>query len=316
MPHSIKLRLSLATPPQKKELKKPAGHGRTVTPCTPLNGVEDKSKKENRVTNRWKKHGILVLWKKQPQLTDELLTLVKSNMKWMVAFGFDKSSASNKPGTPFGPADLKKLTEAVKNHISSLHTTYNDYFKQLGETGHGLIVSDHEHEITPVSEITNAYDLIKVKFLWYQWMHELSGTSPIASHVAISNSTSSLDLPVLDRFENDADVFDEGGDITESAPHDSSPLNNSHLGSPGFDTEWPPSKGEVTAPLSIPEPKVKLTVKHPASPCTDHSSVKRKKTPQELACEIVEGEHAAQLQMSLNSAKEMTGWGHIKREAA
>ncbi|KAI6000359.1 hypothetical protein F5J12DRAFT_894809 [Pisolithus orientalis] len=195
-------------------------------------------------------------WKKQPKLTDELLTLVESNMKWMVAFGFDKSSASSrltiieccaqiaqalfitdKPGTPFGPSDLKKLTEAVKNCISSLCTTYNDYHKQLGETGHGLIVSDHEHEITPGSEIANVYDLIKAKFPWYQQMHELSGTSPIASHVAISNSTSSLDLSVLDRLKNDTDVFDKGGDITESAPHDLSPLNNSHLGSPGFDIE-------------------------------------------------------------------------------
>ncbi|KAI5982852.1 hypothetical protein F5J12DRAFT_899986 [Pisolithus orientalis] len=239
-------------------------------------------------------------------------------MKWMVAFGFDKSSASSrltiierctqiaqalfitdKPGTPFGPADLKKLMEAVKNCISSLCTTYNDYCKQLGETGHGLIVSDCEHDITPGSEIAKVY-----------------GTSPIAGCVAISNSTSSLDLSVLDRLKNDADVFDKGGDITESAPCDLSPLNNSHLGSPGFDIEWPPSKGEVTAPLSIPEPKAKLTVKHPASPCTGYSSVKRKMTPQELACEIVEGECAAQLQMSLNSAKEKTRQECVKGEAA
>ena len=76
-------------------------------------------------------------WKKQPELTDELLTLVESNTKWMVAFGFDKSSASggltiiecctqiahalfitDKPDALFEPADLKKLTEAVKNRIS------------------------------------------------------------------------------------------------------------------------------------------------------------------------------------------------------
>jgi len=76
-------------------------------------------------------------WKKQPELTDELLTLVESNTKWMVAFGFDKSSASggltsiecctqiacalfitDKPDALFEPVDLKKLTEAVKNRIS------------------------------------------------------------------------------------------------------------------------------------------------------------------------------------------------------
>ena len=75
--------------------------------------------------------------KKRPELTDELLTLVESNTKWMVAFGFDKSSASggltiiecctqiaralfimDKPDVLFEPADLKKLMEADKNQIS------------------------------------------------------------------------------------------------------------------------------------------------------------------------------------------------------
>ena len=76
-------------------------------------------------------------WKKQPEITDELLTLIEGNTKWMVAFGFDKSSASggltiieccaqianilfikDKLDTPFVQGDLKKLTEAVKNRIS------------------------------------------------------------------------------------------------------------------------------------------------------------------------------------------------------
>ena len=75
--------------------------------------------------------------KKRPELTDELLTLVESNTKWMVAFGFNKSSASggltiiecctqiacalfimDKPDVLFEPADLKKLMEADKNQIS------------------------------------------------------------------------------------------------------------------------------------------------------------------------------------------------------
>ncbi|KAL4080253.1 hypothetical protein V8B97DRAFT_1914315 [Scleroderma yunnanense] len=67
----------------------------------------------------------------------------------------------------FMQEDLKKLTEAIKNCISSLWTTYHEYHKQLGETGHGLIVLDHEHEIMLGSEIVNVYDLIKVKLPWY-----------------------------------------------------------------------------------------------------------------------------------------------------
>ena len=39
----------------------------------------------------------------------------------------------------------------------SLRTTYHKYRQQLGETGHGLVVSDREHDITPGSEIANVY---------------------------------------------------------------------------------------------------------------------------------------------------------------
>ena len=61
-------------------------------------------------------------------------------------------------------------------------------------------------------------DLIKVKFPWYRWMHELAGTSPVASRVAVTNSTSSLDLSILNR-ENEGDVQDEDEDIEEVCCH-------------------------------------------------------------------------------------------------
>ena len=57
-------------------------------------------------------------------------------------------------------------------------------------------------------------------------------------------------------------------------------------------------------------------MKWPASPSAAQSSVKKKKSPQELACDIVEGERAAQLQMSAHSAKEKTKRELIKWEAA
>ena len=39
----------------------------------------------------------------------------------------------------------------------SLKSSYNDYQSQLGETGHGLIVSDKEDEIAEGTEISNVY---------------------------------------------------------------------------------------------------------------------------------------------------------------
>ncbi|KIM56220.1 hypothetical protein SCLCIDRAFT_133132, partial [Scleroderma citrinum Foug A] len=254
-------------------------------------------------------------------LTDELLTLVESNTKWMVAFGFDKSSTSggltiiecctqitcalfimDKPDALFEPADLKKLTEADKNRISSLCTTYNEYRKQLGETGHGVVVSDCEHEITPGSEITNIYGIScecvlddPYKMFWYQRMHELAGTSPVASRVAVTNSTSSLDLTILNQ-ENEGDVQDEDEDIEEVCCHSLLDLSDYSYGHPC-------SQGEAWFEC-------------PASPSIGQSSVKKKKTPQELAHELVEGEHAARLQMTLYTSKEKTKRELIKREAA
>lgn len=52
-------------------------------------------------------------------------------------------------------------------------------------------------------------DLIKSKFLWYQRMDALMGTSPVVSHMAVSNSATALDLSVLD---GDADLDDTAND--------------------------------------------------------------------------------------------------------
>ena len=49
-------------------------------------------------------------------------------------------------------------------------------------------------------------------------MHELAGTSPVASRVAVTNSTSSLDLSILNR-ENEGDVQDEDEDIEKVRCH-------------------------------------------------------------------------------------------------
>ena len=93
-------------------------------------------------------------------------------------------------------------------------------------------------------------------------------------------------------------------------------MDNSHLGSPKLDIDWPLSEEEVTTPMATPVPKVKRNLKCPASPSIGQSSVKKKKTPQELARELVEGECAARLQMTLHTSKEKTKRELIKREAA
>ncbi|KAL4074251.1 hypothetical protein J3A83DRAFT_4371528 [Scleroderma citrinum] len=175
----------------------------------------------------------------------------------MVAFGFDKSSVSggltiieccaqivnalfikDKLDMLFMQEDLKKLTEAIKNCISSLWTTYHEYHKQLGETGHGLIVLDHEHEIMLGSEIVNVY-----------------GTSPVANHIGVLNSSLSLDLLVLDRED---EGFDKHRQVDMYAFPNSSPLGNSHIGTPKLDIDWLLTEEEATTLVS--------TVKSGSSP--------------------------------------------------
>lgn len=123
-------------------------------------------------------------------------------------------------------------------------------------------------------------DLVQAAFLWYKHMHALMGTSPVVSKAALAHSTSEVDLSVLSRdgggddegSENKSSNGDEvclpkhflhptnTNNLSAQPPsrpcHESLPwdierpssLDNSHSGSPGYDTL---SNKEMNHPLHL-----------------------------------------------------------------
>ncbi|KAL4079859.1 hypothetical protein V8B97DRAFT_2002283 [Scleroderma yunnanense] len=191
----------------------------------------------------------------------------------------------------------------------SLKSSYNEYHTQLGETGHGLVVSDKEHEISDGTEIANVYDAIKLKFPWYKWMHALMDTSPVVSHAAVVNSSSVPDLSV---FGGNVDHGHLGEDNEETFfPWPSSPVPNSHQGSPGLErsSDLGESDGTpINTPVKFKIPAKPLTVSKPTST--------RKKTAADLAWEVAEAECHVHFQMAHINAKEKTTCEQIKQRSA
>lgn len=85
-------------------------------------------------------------------------------------------------------------------------------------TGQGLVHSGRTNEMIDGSEVKNIWgtfspasllsfpsdshsllDKVMVDFPWYERMHALMGTSPVATRAAVAHSTSSIDTSVLAR---------------------------------------------------------------------------------------------------------------------
>jgi hypothetical protein len=95
-----------------------------------------------------------------------------------------------------------------------------DYIKHcdsISETGQGLLDEGCKSEFEPGSKLANIWgtylmfavahdtyrylEQINKGFLWYKHLHTLMGTSPIVDTSGITNSTTDIDLTVL-QLEN------------------------------------------------------------------------------------------------------------------
>ncbi|KAH7911006.1 hypothetical protein BJ138DRAFT_1101375 [Hygrophoropsis aurantiaca] len=294
-----------------------------------------------------KKSRVFIPWSKDHSVTDELLTLIEDSTCWKVAFGFDKGMATNadtsskgktvmehcadiaralfitgKEDSKWTEEDVVDLKGTIKNRMASLKTFYIEYRNQLGETGHGLVISGREDEITANSAIANAFDLTMSKFPWYKRMHELMGTSPVVSRAAVSNSTTPIDTSILNREDDYERSPSPVWDIEMDQALRSSPGLDSRAGSPGFDdSDFGKSDNEkldnYTAPIT-PAHKVLLTVKPPASaaPTPTKSATKKRQTPQDFVKDVADAEREARLRMTEINAKERTAREEIKRRTA
>ncbi|KAG2030898.1 hypothetical protein BDR03DRAFT_1016680 [Suillus americanus] len=211
----------------------PKARKKKATPALAAPAYFD-SDKENLTdvdeTGDVKKPCVMIPWSKPENhhLTDQLLTLIEDSDLWKAVFGFDKGTSGSAVATGKGKNtlkhcadiaialfidyvagvqwtfdDIKVLQGVVKNRIGSLRSSYADIHTQLGETGHGPIVSGWENELIDGSPAVNVYDVIKNKFSWYCRMHQLMGLSPVVSQKAVSNSKSVINLGVLDHNSQD-----------------------------------------------------------------------------------------------------------------
>ncbi|KAJ8583204.1 hypothetical protein M405DRAFT_937362 [Rhizopogon salebrosus TDB-379] len=229
-----------------------------------------------------KRRTTLVAWSKQENhhLTDTLLTLIEESNTYCKAFGF-ALLGGKVPSTGDRPADLYRqlatslflecedslwkdvdlndLADTVKNRLTNgLRKTFVKHRDSMSQTGQGLIDADREDEMTVGSEIFNAWDQVKKKFPWYKRMNMLYRESPVVDRSAVANSTSQLDLCVLDSSQTANDSDDEvpiawsrsptpclraedagesDGDITPPLSPSSKPMTPT----PYFKSEPPPS---------------------------------------------------------------------------
>ncbi|KAG1805225.1 uncharacterized protein BJ212DRAFT_1304174 [Suillus subaureus] len=156
-------------------------------------------------------------------LMDKLLTVISKHVTYKVAFGFDKGDArsvnssgkkvkehteriaekvllldtlSNEdPTSRWKDIKISKLSKSIYH----LKESYSKHYQELGQTGQGLLTTDHQHKITPGTPLANMRDKILQEFPWYLQMQELMTKSPIIDKSALLNSSTLLDLGPLHR---------------------------------------------------------------------------------------------------------------------
>ncbi|KIK98010.1 hypothetical protein PAXRUDRAFT_135087 [Paxillus rubicundulus Ve08.2h10] len=302
----------------------------------PVHGLKKtaKSNKENPKAggDTKKSHAMTVHWAKPENyhMTDSLLTLIEDSITWKGALGFNKGAeinptptskgksvvqhctdiavaffATNDANSEWTPCDIPLLKVVIKNRINSLRTTYQAFHKELGETGHGLIVAWHKEGLYEGSPAANVYKDIQKKFPWYHHMDELMGSSPAYNCSTVTNSQSALDLTVLGG--NDTDHEDDVSHHSISTPLEDEGV--SVLSWPLSPQANMPADKDIMDLVSPQKLKLVVPLKHSADPPAVPQSIKKRKTPQDLVKEVVDVERQAHLIMNEMNAKQ-----HIEHE--
>lgn len=196
----------------------------------------------------------------------------------------------------------------------------------MSETGQGLVHSGQADEMIDDSDIKNSWgkcasrlwdlshliytystaDKVLREFPWYEHMHALMGTSPVATHAAVAHSTTPIDTSILDRnkvhfyfpcYVHLIIMFRQGGERARSASWDQdldmirsrsgSPINpGSPFGSPTLDDDI----GDAARHSSIEAPtptvsKKRKSLADTASNIAEQERVNRRKISDDLARE-------------------------------
>ncbi|KAF9232196.1 hypothetical protein BU15DRAFT_81515 [Melanogaster broomeanus] len=320
-------KLSATTPPKSQKTKPVKSSAKKPAKSNKENVEAGEDTKTSRVVVSWAKP-------EHFHMTDALLTLIEDSVTWKGALGFDIGAISDPTPTGKGKSliqhcadiavaffitgdkdskwvldDIKMLKFVIKNRVSSLKSTFHALRQELGETGHGLVISGCDEDLREGSEVANVWEDIQKKFPWYIRMAALIGGSPNYSRKGVSNSQSALDLSVLGT-EN-LDYEDETMYRTPTPFEDEDAPDRSSV---------PPSPPAMTDEKEDARVREKLTLTIPSKRATDSlpvpQSAKKRKTPQDLVKEVADAERQARLTMNETNAKERTVREQIKRQSA
>lgn len=286
-----------------------------------------------------------------------MLTIIEGSVRYRRAFGF---KGGDLPGVTSGgikPAQLcreiakelfptsalpvDKLGTSVKNRIAAyvqflqclficnifryrIKKSYHIYHKQLGQTGHGLVMEDRTSEIISGTPIYNIFgtslpsftvavdqvvqtepDKMQKKFKWYKRLHLLLCASPVYDGSALANSATPLDTSPLSilapgsetalesQLETEVELS-QGRDtspdwdmarLDRSFNDDTNPL--SHSSPPADDEPVPPTQSLVVS-LSQP-PQTPLPSSRTPAPDPPKSVPQKRKSIMDHVKDLSEG---------------------------
>ncbi|THV01307.1 hypothetical protein K435DRAFT_854004 [Dendrothele bispora CBS 962.96] len=224
----LKIKLAAAKNCESKSSRKTSSKSRKKNDSSSSSSSKTKKTKTNENTNPsgGTTRTAIIRWsdKTKHHITDSLLGFIEDSASLRQTYGFDRgnfsSSANNSGGKRQADFDrelatklfldinvvktnkykefgLDALGSCVRNRITALKKAYIEHRNTMSQTGHGIVVNGQEETIQAGSEIANAWDAVKTVFPWYRRMALLIGGSPVVDRSAVANSTTNVDLSVL-----------------------------------------------------------------------------------------------------------------------
>ncbi|KAK1221164.1 hypothetical protein PQX77_016029 [Marasmius sp. AFHP31] len=202
-----------------------------------------------------KKHKVIVNWNKEPHsLIEQLLTGIMDSPTRCEAFGSVRppdAPSNNSQGKTVeanyrdlahhvflkddAPPKWKEegcttddLWKSCSNWVKGLKSPFIAYQNKLGKTGSSIVMAGNEDMLH--GDLTNIWEEIQQKFLYYKTMEQFYGSNPLVNLSAVTNSRSDIKTDVLRHGGDD----DDGDSVDVDDEH--TPSKSSHCVFPSPDS--------------------------------------------------------------------------------
>ncbi|KAI0370449.1 hypothetical protein BV20DRAFT_1113176 [Pilatotrama ljubarskyi] len=219
---------------------------------------------------------VTVHWSKPEYhfVTDLLLSAIEEHPPTCIALGFDpgeKDGSSKMNGkvihehytrlarkvflesgrfTKYTEDDIEELAGVIKNRVIRIKAIYRECRTKLTDTGAGLVDEDREDVFEEGSQLANIWDAIKREFPWYKHVNQLMRGHPLVDRSGVANSTTEVDLTILDRKQENLDGR-RNHYGAQPDRHSADPLSVSPASSRD-DPEYEPRGGSSSATATAP----------------------------------------------------------------